>query len=580
MKTKQIMKLIIALGCATLLMYACQKDDETKPQAPEIALDNPTAIYQVKIGKTIKIAPIYKHTESAVFVWKMDGTVIGTSPELNYTGNELGDKYLSLSAINNAGEAYAEMKISVLSLLLPKIQLTVPSEGFTIIKGSDLTLNPTLQNCETATFTWTVDGKTLGTANNFTFNSATTGNFKLRFTATNEDGNTEITIPIKVCNAEDMPFSWAFEQTHYNISQGRRIRIKIWDITNAFDAQFTWAVNGVEKQTGNQTFFVFNETSKGTHTVTVTMKNAYAQLSQQLTVTVCEPEGTYKRSATAGSSPQWNKVYEFLAAPGQFVNERYTATTMTEAAAYAENRLNTEAYVSLGGFGGYIVVGFDHSVENDNNYNIQIKGNSFAGSSEPGIVWVMQDENGNGLPDDTWYELKGCEYGKATEIRDYAITYYKPKAPGMSVQWTDNQGASGMIDYLGFHQQDYYYPNWVTTDSYTLRGTCLPASNRETSPGYWYNGEFEWGYADNFSSIDRLTNDINYGAAANGNHFRISDAVTFDGQPANLKYIDFVKVVTGVNCKSGWLGEVSTEVFNIKDFNLIKGKTRNYNRIK
>jgi hypothetical protein len=185
---------------------------------------------------------------------------------------------------------------------------------------------------------------------------------------------------------------------------------------------------------------------------------------------------------------------------------------------------------------------------------------------------VMQDENGNGKPDDTWYELKGSEFGKATTIQNYSVTYYKPKATGMSVQWTDNQGKSGVIDYLGFHQQDYYYPNWVVTNSYTLRGTCLPASNKETSPGYWYNGEFEWGYADNYSSIDRLTNDINYGAAANGNHFRINDAVNYAGESANLKYIDFVKIQTGVNCKSGWLGEVSTEVFNVKDFNLLKNK--------
>ena len=60
-------------------------------------------------------------------------------------------------------------------------------------------------------------------------------------------------------------------------------------------------------------------------------------------------------------------------------------------------------------------------------------------------------------------------------------------------------------------------------------GTCLPANSKETSPGYWYNTEYEWGYVDNFSSIDRLTTDINYGAAANGNHFRISDAIDYKG---------------------------------------------------
>lgn len=60
-------------------------------------------------------------------------------------------------------------------------------------------------------------------------------------------------------------------------------------------------------------------------------------------------------------------------------------------------------WVSLGGWGGYIVVGFDHSIENSDEgyrdgYNFSIQGNQFKGSSEPGIVWVMQDTNGNTLP--------------------------------------------------------------------------------------------------------------------------------------------------------------------------------------
>lgn len=76
-----------------------------------------------------------------------------------------------------------------------------------------------------------------------------------------------------------------------------------------------------------------------------------------------------------------------------------------------------------------------------------------------------------GLPNDTWYELKGSEYGKEETIRDYAVTYYRPSAPKMNVAWTDNRGGSGVIEYLeAFHQQDYYYPAWVEADSYTLRG--------------------------------------------------------------------------------------------------------------
>lgn len=293
-------------------------------------------------------------------------------------------------------------------------------------------------------------------------------------------------------------------------------------------------------------------------------------------------QGEFYRAKTATSKPDWNKVYEYTPAPGQFINELKTGgfdgtqTTPEAAVAYAEMRMgevdkNGNPYpnwVSLGGFGGYIVVGFDHSIDNLGGYDFAVFGNSFSGSSEPGIVWVMQDENGNGEPDDVWYELAGSETGKPETIRNYAVTYYRPSEPKMPVRWTDNQGNSGEIDYLKqFHRQDYYYPLWIEQDSYTLTGTCLKPRNYDASGNgsYWVNAEYDWGYADNFSSIDRLEDDDNANAGTIANHFKISDAIDSAGKHKELKYIDFVKVQCGVNSKSGWLGEISTEVFGFKD---------------
>lgn len=310
------------------------------------------------------------------------------------------------------------------------------------------------------------------------------------------------------------------------------------------------------------------------------MKKSLYLFAAYLAATACSSEeevtplpDDYFRPLTENSSPLANKVYEYLPAPGQFVNEGYTVTTMEEACIYAEDRLSQEAYISLGGFGGYIVVGFDHSVVNDQDYNIAITGNAFDGSSEPGIVWVMQDENGDGLPNDTWYELRGSEYGKEETWQDYAVTYYRPTSPKQPVSWSDNRGESGTIDYLAaFHRQDYYYPAWVKSDQYTLCGTRLKARNYDQSGNgtYWINPNYDWGYVDNFSTIDRPNNTGNTAVTSADNLFKLSHAIRTDGSDANLEYIDFVKVQVGVNAKSGWLGELSTEVRGIKDYNMIK----------
>ena len=287
---------------------------------------------------------------------------------------------------------------------------------------------------------------------------------------------------------------------------------------------------------------------------------------------------TYYRPATLASNPYCTKVFEYTPAPGQFINETKTGgfdgtqTTAEAACAYAEARFAADIWVSLGGFGGYIVVGFDHSIDNTGGYDFAVLGNSFSGSSEPGIVWVMQDENGNGLPDDTWYELSGSESGKAETKQNYSVTYYRPSEPQKPVQWTDSEGNSGQIDYLKqYHRQDYYYPLWIAADSYTLTGTCLEARNYDASTygTYWVLPEYDWGYVDNFSPIDRLTDDDNANADINANHFKISNAIDASGAHKHLDYIDFIKVQVGVNAKSGWLGEVSTEVCGFYDYRLI-----------
>ena len=287
------------------------------------------------------------------------------------------------------------------------------------------------------------------------------------------------------------------------------------------------------------------------------------------------------RAKTETSIAEHTIVFEFTPAPGQFINETKVGgftgeeTTPEAAVAYATKRMNEGLYVSLGGFGGYIVVGFDHSIDNTGGYDFGIEGNSFSGSSEPGIVWVMQDKNGNGLPDDTWFELAGSETGKETTVRNYAVTYYRPSEPQQPVKWTDNLGNEGEVDYLKqFHKQDYYYPLWITADSYTLTGTCLEARNYDQSGNgtYWVQAEYDWGYADNFSEIDRLTDDNNANAAANANYFKISNAIDAEGNPVDLKYIDFIKVQTGCNTKSGWLGENSTEVFGFFDYSMIQAE--------
>ncbi|MDR2130262.1 MAG: cell surface protein [Odoribacteraceae bacterium] len=563
-----LLSCLLAIGVAS-----CGKDD-LDAAAPRVTFDRPDGIYTVKAGKSITITPVVENDAGAFYTWTTaDGQLIGREKTLAHAWEEQGQVYITFRVHTDHGSAEREIRVDVAPLVPPLISLAIPPGGFVVLQGRGLLLAPVIDNDEGVTLEWKIGERAVATTREYTFTSDEPGVFHLSLSTVNEDGSDFLAFDVEVKAPAGMPFSWQFERATYNVSVGRAIRLLPRGITNAFDAEYTWSVDGQEKQRAADPLFLFNATVEGLHTAVVTMKNDYTTASRALTVNVCPPEGTYKRAVTASSRVDCNKVHEFLAAPGQFVNEGYTATTMQQACTHAEGRLSSGAHVSLGGFGGYIILGFDHSIENDGGYNFQVLGNSFTGSSEPGIVYVMQDENGDGLPNDTWYELKGSEHGKPGTLQDYEITYYRPRATGMSVTWSDNLGKSGSVDYLAaYHRQEYYYPAWVADNSYTLRGTRLASRTREVTPGYWSNDDFGWGYADNFSATDRLTDNDNHDAGTNANHFKISDAITFDGKPASLQYIDFIKVQTGVNAKAGWLGENSTEVFGAKDYNLIKNK--------
>lgn len=261
-----------------------------------------------------------------------------------------------------------------------------------------------------------------------------------------------------------------------------------------------------------------------------------------------------------------SKVWEYVPAPSQFMNTVTTAYREGFAPGdvlnYATTRIQSRSLLTLGGFGGYIVLGFDEPVPNvKGSYDFRIYGNSYGnagsggGSSEPGIVLVSKDTNGNGLPDDEWYELAGSEYHSEKVVRNYEITYYRPSTPLGDVKWSDNRGHTGSIPRNEAHTDNSYYPQWVESNEMTFRGNRLPDNGVEDGTGNWVQYPFAWGYADN------QPNDSEH------SRFDIGRAVDGDGNPVELDEIHFVKIYTAVNQVCGWLGETSTDITGVERCN-------------
>lgn len=303
----------------------------------------------------------------------------------------------------------------------------------------------------------------------------------------------------------------------------------------------------------------------------------------QLCLTACkknegQEEAPEPRPVTASSSKYISKIYAYVPAPGQFINEGLGNPDAAKALVGKAH----EGLVSLGGFGGYLIFGFDHSVLNGEGTDIGIYGNPLIGEgmewSEPGIVMVMQDLNNNGLPDDgEWLELAGSEYYKAETIKNYKITYYNPKNKTDDVRWTDNQGKEGYVLRNVFHN-NAYYPAWIKDQGQlSFTGTLLKSNLKDGD--IITNKPFAWGYTDSGSEDFKAMMESK-GAAYNA--FDISWAVDEQGNKVKLKYVDFVKIYTAQNSngnpyepdrnndRSRYMGEVSVEIGGAIDLKLNK----------
>ncbi len=354
-----------------------------------------------------------------------------------------------------------------------------------------------------------------------------------------------------------------------------------------FLGEYQWSMKDVNAQdsiVSTERDYIFVAQDIGEYMLKLNIFDDENPVEHPIRIVVWEEEVAYSRYIS--------EVYEYCPAPGQFVNtmpeyeEGDTEESMIKKAKESISGTN-DVMVSLGGYGGYITFGFDHTVANfSGEYDFKINGNSFyaatnpnpdapveGGSCEPGIVLVSLDRNDNGIPDDEWYELAGSEYSKLSTRHNYELTYYRPDPNKAAtplagspisdttyIKWDDNYDSTGYMAKNVYHTQNYY-PQWVSSDTLRFQGSIL-ANNAVDESGngsYYVQYTYDWGYVDNHPNDyeDKIS-------------FNIDWAVDDNGNSVSLPGVDFIRVYTAVNQQCGWLGETSTELARAEDLHIEK----------
>jgi hypothetical protein len=556
----------VSLGL--FLISSCEKEnkEETPSTAPTITFASGTeGEYRLKIGGSATLTATVENAVNPAYSWKIGGKIVGTSSSYVFIAEALGEYFVNFRVDADNGWDEEQIKISVVEKLPPRITLAT---NLTVYMGTSTVLVAEAENAEGATYVWRLNGTVVSDSITYPFTPESTGDHLFTLKVTTEEGQDMKTIVVTVL-PEPQPelfFDDGRYRTESNKAELRKMTVPInkslvlapviCNIPNP--TAFEWKVDGVAQTAGViDEYFTFLPSAQGTYLVTVTEQSTGATAEVEVTCTA--PEGTYRRR-TGGVKNHATTAFDYIPAPGQFVNYQIGSTkegARQDLQTWCDN--GAQVYFHIGAYGGYFIVGFDHSVSNEpGKADLQIDGNPLGATwCESGIVWVMQDSNGNGLPDDTWYELRGSETGKPGTIQRCAMTYYKPKTTKSNTLWTDNTGRIGTVDHNGYHAQPYYYPMFVEEEYYTLTGTCL-ASTAGMSGSLEASFCYDWGYVDSINNNpDRPL----------GGRFWIEDAMQANGDPANLQYIDFVKVHTATTGKGAAVGEISTEAFLPLDMN-------------
>jgi hypothetical protein len=267
-------------------------------------------------------------------------------------------------------------------------------------------------------------------------------------------------------------------------------------------------------------------------------------------------------------SPFATRVVEYSPAPGQFVNDPFfndPAQALGPPSGGGTSAPNNESIVTLGGFGGYIVLVFDHTVFDDllNPLGLDaivfsnaywVGGNPDRHWAECATIEISRDDNGNDLADDFWYLIPGSHLAAPLTRSAHSwsngtttYAYPLPVEPFGAMVVVNPVAGSGNEGIYGYAE---YSPTLFLGD---MDGDD-EVDDQEIVP-------------ENFYTVpdDPFEAGMTLGCGG-GDAFDIAWAVDpLTGEPANLQGFDFIRITTPIHVVMPAVGEKSAEIDAVAD---------------
>lgn len=398
----------------------------------------------------------------------------------------------------------------------------IETTDYTLNIGDKVTLAPNIKNLKGNTYSWLLDGKEVDTGTSYTFTATEPGEFTIVFQATNKGGVDKEAFKVKV----ERLIILSFEKEMFTVSKCKVLQI-VPSITgpNRDDYTYEWTINN--SVVGKNKDFDFISTAADT-TFTLKFTASAGKQKQSAMCKVKVENAEYSKYATT--------FVDFMYAPkgGWFLPEeegsKRTIYSREEYKQKVTERIQSanpyEEFLRLGNWGSYIVLGFDHTIENQlgkSDIKLYIRDYSEAKNT----FFVAYDKNKNGQPDeDEWYEIK-MPYLNMEHIENYKKTVTYKGTEGVTnenkikYKWTDSNNASG-------EEETYYaaFPGCYKNEE----GEILFTKEKGWFQSYTLEGR-QMTVRVQRAYTPRKTFNINIG-----------DAIDKNGKSVHLPGADFIKV--------------------------------------
>lgn len=325
MRKDVLLKLVLLVMLFIGMFTACDDDEKVKVGNPDVAFNTETGEYRVKVGKEVLLQATVSDAMNPLCSWKLNGKIVSTDTTYLFRGEQVGDYFVNFKIDAENGSIEKQVKVSVLDKLPPEVTL---DDAAVVMSGRDRSFGAEVSNPEGATYMWVLNGEIVCQDSLFVFNREDVRMYDLSLVVKNEDGATAKSMTVTVVPLappklifNDGRYRTVSDNriTNFSVPLGRELVLSPYPIDITEKAVYEWQVDGV-KQSETTSYFKFAPTAQGRYYITVTATEGGQTASTETYVECVDPEGTHRNWPTDGSSARFTEVFEYIPAPGQFVN--------------------------------------------------------------------------------------------------------------------------------------------------------------------------------------------------------------------------------------------------------------------